>query len=468
MLLIFCGFTVSCAKEKYTAKPIDAKRLSAKILSKNLSDDAFKAYLIQQGYVISEWPIRLWDLNELTLAALYFNPKLDVAKAQLALANNAINTANQRQTPTINAIAARSNRANGDINPFSYGLDVSIPIVTNHKREIQVEEAEHLRDAAQISVAETAWQLRSQIAKDLIDFHENLALQQLLTLELKLHTNIVSMLEKRVATGLVGNNSASDAKLLQQKSQITLQMLSTQLAEIKATLAADIGVNNDQNNAIAIKQIALDDVLKQQSSLIASGNQLQVLQQNALLNRLDIRRSLAKYAAAEAKIKLEVAKQTPDIVLSPGYVYEYGDKIWSLGFSSLLNLLKKNQTLIAEATNLREIEGAQFEALQSSIIGDLNSAIASYQSSLQQMQQTQRQLDMQLNLQKNLQKQFDVGLTDRLTMSQNNLYQLLTEQQLVRLQFNCLKAANHIENLMQRPLFDETNNAANKQKYVHE
>ena len=39
-------------------------------------------------------------------------------------------------------------------------------------------------------------------------------------------------------------------------------------------------------------------------------------QEKALLNRLDIRRSLAKYAAAESKIKLEVAKQTPDISLS--------------------------------------------------------------------------------------------------------------------------------------------------------
>ena len=183
MLLIFCGLTASCAKEKYTATPLDAKQVSAKILGKNISDEAFKAYLIKQGYTPSVWPIQQWGLDELTYAALYFNPKLDVAKAQLALANTSINTANQRQNPSINATTARSNRANGDISPWSYGLDVSIPIMTNNKREIQVEEAERLRDAAQLSVAEMAWQLRSQIAKNLMAYHENMAFQQTLTLE---------------------------------------------------------------------------------------------------------------------------------------------------------------------------------------------------------------------------------------------------------------------------------------------
>ncbi|MES2546444.1 MAG: TolC family protein [Pseudomonadota bacterium] len=454
VLLIFCGLTAGCAKEKYTAKPLDAKQVSTKILNKNLSDEAFKAYLIKQGHAVSDWPIRQWGLDELTHAALYFNPKLDVAKAQLALANTSIATAKQRQNPVINASTARSNRANGDINPWSYGLDVEIPIVTNNKREIRVEEAERLRDAAQLTVAETAWQLRSQIAKDLMAYHESIALQQALAIELSTHSDIVNMLEKRVASGLVANNLLSDARLLQQKTQIAQQALLTQQAEIKAALAADIGINIDQKTAIALKPIEVDHLLRLQSSLLTSPNQIALLQENALLNRLDIRRSLAKYAAAEAKIKLEVAKQTPDIALTPGYIFEFGDKVWSLGFSSLLNLLNKNQTLIAEASNLREIEGVQFEALQTSIIADLNSAYASYQSSLQQMRQTQALLAAQLKQQQSLQKQLNAGLTDRLTLTQNRLSYLLTEQQLLRLQFNCLKAAIYLEDLMQRPLFD--------------
>ena len=437
------------------AKPLDAQAVSTKILSKDLSSPAFKDHLLKQGYSQSDLPIDTWGLNELTHAALFFNPKLDVAKAQLALANTSIKTANLRQNPSINAGLARSDRANGDISPWSYGLDVSIPIATNNKREIQAEEATQLRDAAQMTVAETGWQLRSQIAKDLMAYHENIAAQQALSIELNTHDSIINMLEKRLELGLLASSILSDAKLFRQKTEIAANTLNIQRLEIRAALAADIGLSLAQLNTLVIKPIQIDTVLKQESSLLNTSEQLKNLQQNALLNRLDIRRRLAKYAAAEAKIKLEVAKQTPDIALTPGYIFEFGDRIWSLGFSSLINLLNKNQTLIAEATNLREIEGAQFEALQTSIIGNLDLAYASYQSALHQINQTQSQVILQSKQQLALQKQLDAGLIDRLTFTQNALQQLLTQQQLIRLKFNALKAAIAIEDLMQRPLLDD-------------
>ena len=123
-------------------------------------------------------------------------------------------------------------------------------------------------------------------------------------------------------------------------------------AEIRAMLAADVGLTTEKFNQLTLKPLDVENTLTQQNAqLTASKN----LQESALLNRLDIRRSLEKYAAAESKIKLEVAKQTPDISLSPGIAFEFGDSIWSLGFSTLLNLLNKNnslnQSLIAEAAH---------------------------------------------------------------------------------------------------------------------
>ncbi len=454
MLLFFCGLVIGCAKEKYVAKPLDAQTVSSKILNKSFSDPEFKHYLLKQGYQPSDLPFQQWGLNEFTYAALYFNPQLDVAKAQLALANTAITTANLRLNPAVNATTARSDRANNDINPWAFGLDVAIPIETNNKRQIRVEEAMQLRDVAHMTVAETGWLLRSQIAKDLIAYHENLAAQQALSHELETHSSIINMLEKRVQLGLLASTPLSDAKLLRQKTQAAANTLAAQLNTIRAALATSIGIDLAQFNAISIKPLLIDTVLNQQSALLNTSEQLKNLQQNALLNRLDIRRSLAKYAAAEARIKLEVAKQTPDIVLTPGYIFEFGDRIWSLGFSSLLNLLNKNQTLIAEATNLREIEGAQFEVLQSSVIGNLNLAYAHYQASLAQINQTQTQLALEAEYQQTLQKQLASGLVDRLFVTQNALYHLLTQQQLIRLKFNSLKAAIAIEDVMQRPLLD--------------
>ena len=176
------------------------------------------------------------------------------------------------------------------------------------------------------------------------------------------------------------------------------------------------------------------------------------MQEKALLNRLDIRRGLEKYAAAEAKIKLEVAKQTPDISITPGFIFDFGDKIWSLGFSSLLNLLNKNSTLIAEATQLREIDGAQFEALQANIIGDLSVANARWLAAQDNLKQAKQQQAAQQAYMQKLNKQFAAGALDRLELAQTALQNQLADAQVVTMQFEVLYAANDMQDLLQTPL----------------
>ncbi len=438
-----------CAHEKYQAKPLDSASVTVKLTNKDASSAEFKAYLIEQGYAENQLPFAEWGLNELTLCALYFHPKLDVAKAQLALANAALNSANQQQGPMLGGRVAHSNRANGDKNPWAFGLDVEIPIETGNKRQIRVEEAQHLAEAARIDVADVAWQLHSQIAKDLLRYHENIALQKQLTGEVNKQNELVKILEKRVQLGALSNTELSVAKLVQQKALFALNSEFTKSAEIRAALASDVGLTDEKFSQNNLKLLDLEATLAQQAAQL---NVSKNLQEKALLNRLDIRRSLEKYAAAEAKIKLEVAKQTPDISLSPGFAFEFGDSIWSLGFSTLLNLINKNQTLIAEATQLREIEGAQFEALQAKIIGDLSRSVAAYQAGLQNIERIKTQQAAQLQYSQKLQRQFEAGLIDRLELTQNDLSTNLLEQQLLNAQFNNLNAALTIEDMLQIPL----------------
>jgi outer membrane protein, heavy metal efflux system len=451
-------FATGCANEQYQAKPLDSAQTSAKLLNKDAANADFKTYLIKQGYAEKDLPFAEWGLNELTLCALQFNSKLEVAKSQLALANASLATAGQHQNPTLGGSIAHSNQKNGDIRPWAYGLNVEIPIETTNKREIRVEEAQHLAEAARIDVADAAWQLRSQIAKDLLRYHENIALQKQLTEEVKTQDVLLKILEKRAQLGALSNTELNAAKLQQQKTLFSLNSEIAKSAETRAALAADVGLSTDKFNQLNLKPFDLESTLARQTEMLNAPTS-QNLQEKALLNRLDIRRSLAKYAAAESKIKLEIAKQTPDISLSPGIAFEFGDSIWSLGFSSLLSLLNKNnylnQSLITEATALRDIEGAQFEALQAKIIGDLSQNLAAYQTSLQNINQIKLQQTAQTQYSQKLQKQLDAGLIDRLALTQNALNTSLLEQQLLNAQFSNLNAALAIEDMLQHPLFDD-------------
>ena len=444
----------ACSLEQYFAKPISPAQTAAKLISKDTNSPEFNAFLIQHGYQASELPLTSWGLNELTLCALYYHSKLDVAKAQLALAKANLDTAGLKQNPTLSGTLSRSNQANGDIRPWLYGLNIEIPIETSNKRNIRIEEAQHLAEVAQLDIAETAWQLRSQITQDLLSYHQNASQIQLLSQELALQSKIISMLEKRVQVGALSNTELNSAKLLQQKVRFVLIAEQAKTQEIRASLTTDVGLTPEKFEPIKLKPLDMDATLNEQTKKLSTLSPKE-MQENALLNRLDIRRSLEKYAAAEAKIKLEVAKQTPDISLSPGFAFEFGDSVWSLGFASLLNLLNKNQTLIQEATKLRDVEGAQFEALQASIIGSLGQNLASYQASAQSIQQMKQQQDAQLMIQKKMQRQFDAGLIDRLELTQNELNGELLKQQLSAAQFSHLQASLKLEEMMQRPIFDD-------------
>ena len=443
----------ACTHQPYQAKPLDPTAVRAKLANKDAASADFKAYLIKQGYAEGDekdnLPFAEWGIDELTLCALYFNPKLDVAKAQLALATVAVNTANQQQNPTLGGRAAHSNQANGDKSPWAFGLEVEIPIETANKRQIKVEEAQHLQEVARINVAEVAWQLRSQIAKDLLDFHENIAQQQQLNQELMIQNSLIKLLEKRVQLGAASNTELSAAKLLQQKAQFSLNSEQSKSTEMRAALAADVGLSNEKFAQLQLKPLDIE------SALLTTPNTAH-LQETALLNRLDIRRSLAKYAASEAKIKLEIAKQTPDISLNPGFAFEFGNSIWSLGFSTLLNLLNKNATLIAEATQLREIEGAQFEALQANVIADASQANAAFIASQQNVAQVKQQLAAQQQVTQKLQRQLDAGQIDRLELTQNKLITSQLQQQLINAKFKQLNALLALENSVQMPLKADT------------
>ena len=96
----------------------------------------------------------------------------------------------------------------------------------------------------------------------------------------------------------------------------------------------------------------------------------------ALQSRTDILAALAEYAASESALQLEIAKQYPDIHLSPGYQFDQGDNKWHLGLSAELPVLNRNQGPIAEAEARRAESAARFEALQAKVIAEIDRALA--------------------------------------------------------------------------------------------
>lgn len=441
---IFCATLLfGCQFQAYQAKPIDPQKVSVAFEQRSFSDQKFQEFLITQGYAASELPLTTWDLKALTLCAHYFHPSLNVARAHWKAAQISEKTAAEKPLPTINTTFSRSNQANEDINPFAYQFSIDIPIETHNKRQIQIEGFSHLTEIAKLEIAQTAWQLRQNIALTLIEMHWQETQQQLLKNEVANKENIVSMLEKRKQFGLASSIELSQSKLQLQNSQMTLSNLQTQKTALQSQLAITLGLplNVVQQMPLAVKHAEN-----------SHSPHTEAIKKSALQNRLDVHIALEQYKIAENKLKLEIAKQYPDITISPGLAYEFGDTVWSLGFSGLMNLLKKNKVAIAEAEQLREVEVAKFEALQANVIGEANLANAQLVEAQTALEQKIRQHDLVKQTFDKTKAQFDAGEIDRLALTYAKLALENSEKDIALSKYNLEKAQLQLENIVQAPL----------------
>lgn len=443
----------ACGFQEYIAKPIDPNALAQKINNKRPNDIQFHQFLINYGYSTEQLPIQQWSLNELIYCALFFHPSLDVARAQWRAAEAGKHTAAGKPKPAINANIAKSNNANDDISPYALGLSIDIPIETASKRDIRIENAEHLSQAAKLKIAQTAWQLRNQVTQSLQEYQLNQQLIKLLTKEQAQRQDIAAIYQKRISLGESSNVEMSTAKL--QLQAVTTELNSKQRNQLVllSKLASSLGLPLAQ-----LEQMSLADSLdtdRLTTSLI-NNQALSDIQSHALLNRLDIRIALERYAAAEAKLKLEIAKQYPDIILSPGYAYEFGDKIWSLGISSLLTLINKNKLAIAEAIQLREVEAAQFEALQASVIAEVNVANAKLAQAVQMIENQKNQYRQQQFNTQRMQNRLLAGEIDRLELTYAKLEEVIAEKNVAMGNYQLESSINELENALQLPLIEDS------------
>lgn len=430
-----------CGFQTYIAKPIQPAEVIQQIESKSPDSNEFKAYLIAQNYPQSQFPIQQWGLNELTYSALFFHPDLDVARANWRAQQARVITAGQYREISINGSSEKHSEHKG-VSPWTYTLGIDIPIITAGKRQAAIDQASNLSEAARIEIAQTAWQVRSRVAKSLLAYQYTTQQVSILTHEVELRTAIVDMLQKRVDAGMASNIELSNARIALQKAEQALNAQSGMIASLQANLASSAGLPLETFKKLNVAT----------SFASTQAVQTDLLQYQALLNRLDIRAALARFEAAEAKLRLEIAKQYPDLSLSPSKTLDQGDQIWSLGFTSLLTLINKNRGQIAEATALRELEFTQFEALQAKIISDLNQNKANYFAALESNGKANTVLVSQEKRTERTQTQFNAGFADRLELTSTQLENLIAKQNVLSTSYKEQTARLELEDAIQRPL----------------
>lgn len=451
VLTVCCVFAVTaCSHQAYQAKPITPEAVAEEYQHKSTHDDGFKAYLSSLGYDTSQLPFELWDADKLSLCAFYFHPSLDVAKKQLTVAEADQSISTKKNNPSITVAPGRSDDR---MNPWTFGLSLNLPFITNNKQAIKLENAQHLTEAARINIAETMWQLRQHVHSKFLEFQFQQLHIEKLKQEVQARQAMMRMVEKRVETGYStqGELQLVTYSLLQAEQQLANMQQQTNL--IHQQLAQNVGLPYHAFQALKIQSMqTLAQPMQASNALPENALISKELRAQAVLNRLDIRSALARYAAKEAQLKLEFANQIPDFSLSPSYNYEEGIQFWSLGINTLLKLAQNNDAMIAKASALRDLEAAQFEALQTQVIQTAEQAHANYLAAIKQEQHALKLLQQQSAQTATLKRSFDAGFIDRYELTQSQIQETKQAQIHLQLAQTVELAKLALEDALQSPL----------------
>lgn len=178
------------------------------------------------------------------------------------------------------------------------------------------------------------------------------------------------------------------------------------------------------------------------------------LQRDALLNRLDIRRGLVEYAASESALQLEIARQYPDVQITPGYRWRETEQRWQLGVSMTIPLLNQNQGPIAEALAKRELAAAQFEAMQSGALAELERALIGYWSAHRSLAVAAETLTAAEAREKEVQEAFAVGDVDAGALAEARLVTAVARRDRLAALKNVQIVLGALEGAVQKPLDD--------------
>jgi len=368
---VFLALPAGCVR--FHDHPLSAEKSVAALESRSLDDPGLR-WFIQTGRrdSLPVWPLPSWGLPELTAAALYFNPELDLARAQWAGAEGAAKEAAARANPALTVTPGR-NTTTRTPSPWIPTAVLDLTVETAGKRVHRAAQAAHLAEAARLNLSSVAWRVRSAVREALLELYVSQEQAALAGQAQSLQAERLRLTELRYEAGEIPAFELAQVRIEAGRTGLASQDAASRSAGARVQLAAAVGITTSALDKIYLSFDSLMQPLPQALSLPA-------LRRQALTGRPDILAALSEYAASQENLRLEISRQYPDLTLSPGYEYDQGDNKWSLGLGLALPVLNRNRGAIARAGAARAESAARFNLLQAGVLAGIDRAIAGYRA----------------------------------------------------------------------------------------
>jgi outer membrane protein, heavy metal efflux system len=380
------------------------------------SAQAFQSRRLESLLPDSPAPSAGWDRAQWLSAALRLNPDLSEARARAAAVAAVERTAAQRPNPTLNLFGEYVTAAAGGVG-WLYGLSLDFLLQRPGERARAKASAALQTQAALSDLAESIWQVRTELRQALLDAvyasDETALLEQLLADR----QGLLASAQARARAGEASAIEIPRASLELASAQQRLDQARTHAIDAQARLAAAVGVPDSALDGVPLQWPQWSEVAVLSPTLSSEWRA------EALIGRPDLVRTLREYDLAENALSAELAHRWPAFHLEPGYAWDKGGVRENqlnetlhdneLGASMELPLFNRNEGPIGEAVARRELAGRHLMAVQADLFEQMDRAERAWPrareawlNALAAAQTAQRQSDLE-------QRALAAGASDR-------------------------------------------------------
>ncbi|HUR93420.1 MAG TPA: TolC family protein [Gemmatimonadales bacterium] len=357
--------TLGCVR--YAPAPLELGLHPAAYRARRLTEPKLLAW-------VARWTARpeglRWNDRQLALVALATRSDLARARVDWRTAQASERTAGERPRPGLEAGVERAVSGSEGNSPWVISLAGLVDLELGGKRGARVQRARAQAAVAEAELRLTAWRVVLDVRAAALALSSGAA-------DLALARREVAALEgvRQLETDRYREASLTAAELARtgaeaQDARVRTSAVESQLLEARVALAS----------ALAVPAVAVDSLDLTFEPVVRCGELARVgadsLATLALSSRPEIGMALAGYAVSEASLRLEVARQYPDLELGPGFVWDQGVHRWTLALALPGLLAFRNRGAIKEAEASRTAAAARVAELQDELLGDVELAVA--------------------------------------------------------------------------------------------
>lgn len=452
IISLLCVSMQGCVKYSYKAEPVNTSSVLDEINSWNIDDLELNRFLLANGISNEQLTDNTFSIERLYLTSLFFDPDMQVTYKKWEKAQVAVELADYNMNPELSVPFEHHSETSDGRSEWTIGVVLSFIYERKGKREARQARANINLLNAQLAMTKLAYEKHGRLEEH---YHAYIITRTRITEienEINVLKELLEQLQKKYELGAASQFEISTIKLELQQRLFQLTLQENILQEDRDGLLALTNLSHSEYDLIEIEYVSplsLANGLYQHPDIIKAD--VSSLQASLLDSHLEMAIVLNDYAQSEAELRLEIENQYPDLVLSPGFIFDQSDNIWALGASWVVPLFKntKQNLKVLNALEDRKIKQREVVVLQKNLLNLLymkHKSVLRHKNTLRISDEIIASIEQRAN---DINTQIEIGGIERVALLRNRVEFYKAKQAQIEIYSNAIEAMHEIEHLLQ-------------------